>query len=199
MPRAFASDDDADMIQAERDVAQAFDGLVLDLGALAAVSNIFRAATAVRNHIERRVLDAHGLSWSAFTVLFVLRVWGEHESRQLAEEAGITGGTLTGVLKTLERKGLAERREHHLDRRRVVVTATPAGAKVVDEIMPALNQHEALVSMSLDEQERHGLATALRKILRTVERLDGSTGTRVSGAEGVRHGGPGGVSVTSIG
>ncbi len=180
MPRAFASDDDRDLLQAERDVALAFDGLPLDLGALAAVSNVFRAATAVRNHIERTVLDAHALSWSAFTVLFVLRVWGEQESRDLAEEAGITGGTLTGVLKTLERKGLAARREHDQDRRRVIVTATPAGTRVVDEIMPALNQHEALVTMSLDADERLGLAVALRKVLRTVEELDGSTGTRVS-------------------
>lgn len=180
MPRAFASDDDRDLIQAERDVASAFAGLDLDLGALAAVSNVFRAATAVRNHIERTVLDAHALSWSAFTVLFVLRVWGEQESRELAEEAGITGGTLTGVLKTLERKGLALRREHDLDRRRVIVAATDAGGRVVDDIMPALNKHEALVSMSLDEEERRGLVVALRKVLRTVEALDGTTGTRVT-------------------
>ena len=48
MPRLFASHADRDLVRAERDVRLAFTGLDLDLRALAAVSNIFRAATAVR-------------------------------------------------------------------------------------------------------------------------------------------------------
>ena len=39
-------------------------------------------------------------------MLFVLRVWGPTESHRLADEAGITDGTLTGVMKTLEQRGL---------------------------------------------------------------------------------------------
>ena len=81
MPRLFASDDDRDLLRAERDVRAAFTGLDLDLTSLAAVSNIFRAATAVRNHMESGVLERHELSWSAFTTLFVLRVWGEMDAR----------------------------------------------------------------------------------------------------------------------
>ena len=73
MPRLFASDDDRDLVRAERDVRAAFTGLDLDLTSLAAVSNIFRAATAVRNHMESGALERHELSWSAFTTLFVRR------------------------------------------------------------------------------------------------------------------------------
>ena len=102
MPRLFASDDESDLVRAERDVREAFTGLDLDLTALAAVSNIFRAATAVRNHMENNILAQHELSWSAFTTLFVLRVWGEMDARSLAAEAGVTAATLTGVMKTLE-------------------------------------------------------------------------------------------------
>ena len=40
MPRLFASDDDRDLVRAERDVRAAFTGLDLDLTSLAAVSNI---------------------------------------------------------------------------------------------------------------------------------------------------------------
>ena len=90
MPGAFSSDDADDLRQAERDVAAAFSGTSFDFGALLAVSNVFRTATAVRNHMEREVLSPHQLSWSAFVVLFVLRVWGKQESHQLAREAGIT-------------------------------------------------------------------------------------------------------------
>src|SRR6266545_1425299 len=69
VPRLFASGDDQDLVNAERDVRAVFSDLDLDLRSLAAVSNIFRAATAVRNHMENGVLAEHDLSWSAFTAL----------------------------------------------------------------------------------------------------------------------------------
>jgi DNA-binding MarR family transcriptional regulator len=165
MPGAFSSDDADDLRQAERDVARAFDGKAFDFAALLAVSNVFRTATAVRNHMEREVLSPHQLSWSAFVVLFVLRVWGEHESHQLASEAGITGGTLTGVLTTLERRKLVTRRVHPTDGRRVLVKPTAAGRRVVDQIMPAFNEHEAWVTADLTDRDRRELARLLRTVL----------------------------------
>lgn len=172
MPRLFASDDDRDLVRAERDVRAAFTGLDLDLTSLAAVSNIFRAATAVRNHMEGGVLAQHDLSWSAFTSLFVLRVWGQVDARTLAVEAGVTAATLTGVMKTLEARQLLRRKTDSADGRRVLVALTAAGRRVVDEIMPAFNRHERLVTQALTEEEQIDLAHALRTILRTVEAID---------------------------
>jgi MarR family transcriptional regulator, organic hydroperoxide resistance regulator len=172
VPRAFANDDDQDLVQAERDVRAALGELPLDLRSLAAVSNIFRAATAVRNHMERTILAESDLSWSAFTVLFVLRVWGDMETRRLAAEAGITTGTLTGVLKTLEKKGLAGRTTNTADRRRVTVSATGDGRRAIDRIMPAFNEHERLVTRDLSARRRDELSDALRQVLRTVAALD---------------------------
>jgi MarR family transcriptional regulator, organic hydroperoxide resistance regulator len=180
MPRAFTSENEA-LVRAEEDVRAELGGLDLDVRALAAVSNIFRTATVVRNHMERSVLEPHALSWSAFVVLFVLRVWGDQEAHELADEAGITTGTLTGVLKTLERKGLAQRRAHDTDGRRVIVAATAEGREVIERIMPAFNRHEALVTKDLDEAQADALAAGLRQVLRTVEDLDaGAKGTRVT-------------------
>ena len=171
MPRAFAADDH-ELVEAERLVRAELGTLDLDFQALAAVSNIFRAATAVRNHMERGILRQHRLSWSAFVVLFVLRVWGEQESRDLAAEAGITGGTLTGVLNTLQDKGYAERSPHPTDGRRMIVRTTGSGRRVVDEIMPAFNKQEALVTRDLSDDEATRLAASLRTLLRTVADLD---------------------------
>lgn len=171
---AFSSNDEAELRQAERDVTHAFEDQQFDFGALLAVSNVFRAATAVRNHMEREVLGPHQLSWSAFVVLFVLRVWGRQESHQLAREAGITGGTLTGVLTTLERRGFATRATHPTDGRRVLVSPTPAGRRVVDEIMPAFNRHEAMVTAALSADDKQRLSGLLRAVLRTLDGdLDG--------------------------
>ena len=63
------------MVEAERLIGAQMAGLDLDLLSMAAVSNIFRTATAVRKHMERAVLKSHSLSWSAFVILFVLRIW----------------------------------------------------------------------------------------------------------------------------
>ena len=69
---------------------------------MSAVSNVYRAGTAVRNHMERTVLAEYDLSWVAFTVLWILWIWDTQETGHVAEEAGVTKGTLTGVIKTLQ-------------------------------------------------------------------------------------------------
>lgn len=181
MPAPFTTNDEDDLRQAERDVRQALGDLDLDLGPLLAVSNIFRAATAVRNHMERTVLSEHQLSWSAFVVLFVLRVWGRQESSDLAAEAGISPGTLTGVLKTLEKRGLAGRTPYPGDRRRVVVAATEDGTRAIDLIMPRFNAQEAAVTQALDATQRALLAQLLRLVLRSVDSVGEAPGRAAGG------------------
>jgi len=54
----------------------------------------------------------------------------------------------------------------------VVVSLTPKGRKVVDQIMPAFNRHEALVTQALTDEELVELARSLRAVLRTVDAID---------------------------
>jgi len=136
---------------------------------MAAVSNIYRAANVVRNHMERNVLADEDLSWAAFTVLFVLWIWGDQQTRHLAEEAGVTKGTLTGVLKTLEKRGLARRRTHDEDGRLVLVSLEPKGLAIIERLFPAFNMSETYVSAGLSEREKAQLASLLRKIIRQTE------------------------------
>ena len=51
--------------------------------------------------------------------MWVLWVWGEMETRELAIDAGITKATLTGVVGTLERRELVVRRRSSPDGRLV--------------------------------------------------------------------------------
>ena len=76
------------------------------------------------------------------------------------------------MLKTLEKKGLAHRTEHGTDRRRVVVSATVEGRQAVDRIMPRFNDHEAIVTADLGDEQRDELSRLLRTVLRTVDRID---------------------------
>jgi MarR family transcriptional regulator, organic hydroperoxide resistance regulator len=169
MSRRLAAGTERDLVQAERDIRGRIGDQPLDFAAMAAVSNIYRAANVVRNHMERQVLVDEDLSWAAFTVLFVLWIWGDQQTRHLAEEAGVTKGTLTGVLKTLEKRGLARRRAHGGDGRLVLVSLEPKGLAVIERLFPAFNEGEARVSSGLTEDEKNQLASLLRKIIRSAE------------------------------
>ncbi len=169
MSRRLAADSAIDLVRAERDIRDRIGGQPLDFAAMAAVSNIYRAANVTRNHLERQVLAHEDLSWAAFTVLFVLWIWGDQQTRHLADESGVTKGTLTGVLKTLEKRGLTSRRGHDADGRLVLVSLEPKGAAMTERLFPAFNMGEASVSSGLTEQEKHQLAALLRKIIRSVE------------------------------
>jgi MarR family transcriptional regulator, organic hydroperoxide resistance regulator len=169
MPRRLAAESAGDLVRAERDIRARIGEQHLDFAAMAAVSNIYRAANVVRNHMERKVLADEDLSWAAFTVLFVLWIWGDQQTRHLAEEAGVTKGTLTGVLKTLEKRGLARRRTHEQDGRLVLVSLEPKGQAVIERLFPAFNMSEAHVSAALSEREKAQLAALLRKIIRQAE------------------------------
>ena len=90
--------------------------------------------------------------------------WG-----RLASEAGITAGTLTGVLSTLERRGFAKRAVHPSDKRRVIVSPTARGRRAVDEIMPLFNRHEAQLTVELSPGDKRELSRLLRTVLRTLQ------------------------------
>ena len=79
--RALSSTDDGDLLRAERDVearlAEVGIDVDLDFASMAVVANVFRVASTARSHLERTVLADVGLSFTAFTVMWVLWVWGE--------------------------------------------------------------------------------------------------------------------------
>jgi DNA-binding MarR family transcriptional regulator len=171
--RALSSTDAEDLLRAEQDVQARLRGLGIDVDldfpSMAAVANVFRVASAARSHLERTVLAPVGLSFTAFTVMWVLWVWGEMESRELAIDAGITKGTLTGVVGTLEGRGLVRRRRGDVDGRLVLVSATPDGEALMNGLFARFNEGEARVVAALDAAEREQLAQLLRKVLRSME------------------------------
>ena len=146
--------------------------MTLDFDSMAAVSNVFRAANATRNFLERTVLAPSGLSWTAFVVLWVSWIWEPIETRTIAEEGGFSKATLTGVLQTLESRGLIKRNRSLEDKRLVLVTLTAKGRKLMLTLFPEFNKHEQEVLSGLSAQQKRELATALRKITAFTEARD---------------------------
>ena len=155
--------------ETERHVDERLAGMQIDFQAMAVASNLFRAATAVRNHLERSVLAPHELSWSAFVVLWVVWIWETSETREIAAEAGFSKATLTGVLNTLEKRGLAARKRSKDDGRLVLVTLTSKGKKLMEQLFPLFNKQEQFIASALDAKTQISAAAALRLITENVE------------------------------
>lgn len=159
-----------DLLPAERRARESLEHLGLDFRAMAVVSNLFRASTAIRRHMERRVLAQDQLSWTSFMVLWVLWVWGEVESRALADAVGISRPTSSGVVTTLERRGLVRRRRGTEDARLVSVSLTRAGRQTFEALFPRINKEEASLTAHLDPGQQEVLAALLRSMLRRADR-----------------------------
>lgn len=157
------------LTETERAIGERLSSIPIDTEAMAAVSNVYRAASALRGHFERTALAPHDLTWTAWVVLWVVWIWDEIEARHVAAEAGISKGTLTGVATTLENRGLLVRRTHPQDGRRVLLSLTPKGRRLMKSLFPKFNAEEKAVTAPLTAQETRALASALRKIVMALE------------------------------
>ena len=155
--------------ETEARVANRLSHMQLDFEAMAISSNLFRAASAVRNHFERNVLSDSGLSWTAFVVLWVTWIWEPAETRDIAAEAGISKATLTGVLSTLEKMDLVIRSRSTEDGRLVLVTLTKKGQNLMETLFPAFNRQEVEVVSPVPDNKRGDLADMLRAITAKIE------------------------------
>src|SRR5688572_24774835 len=155
--------------EVEKLAAARLGGIPVRHDQMAVVANIYRAASAVRQHVENSVLRGSDLTWTAFVVLWVVWIWGESETRHVAEEAGISKGTLTGVARTLQSRGLIKRVDHATDGRLVLLGLTDEGEALMRRLFPAFNAEEAFVTQQLSTEECRRTADALRRVVRQAE------------------------------
>jgi DNA-binding MarR family transcriptional regulator len=158
-----------ELLPAERKILEELGHLSLDFRAMWAVSNVFRSGAALRRHLESTVLADDRLSWTAFTGLWVLWIWGEMESRAFAAAVGISRPTATGVLSTLQARRLVRRRKASTDGRVVLVSLTPSGRRKIEDLFPRFNAEEGRVAGALSGEEQDRVASMLRTLLRRVD------------------------------
>lgn len=153
--------------ETERKIAEKIGKLPIDYQAMSVTSNLFRASIALRNQLERSVLAKHELSWTAFVVLWVVWIWEPVETRTIAEEGGFSKATLTGVMRTLESRGLLKRKPSQVDRRLVMVTLSPKGRKLMNTLFPEFNKGEQQAVSEIDRANLELFAGMLRTVTET--------------------------------
>lgn len=140
--------------------------------ALSAYVKLSRAAQAMEVAAHRH-LAGHNLTISQFGVLEAILHLGPLSQRQLAQKILRSSGNLTMVIDNLERDGLVRRERDPNDRRVMIVSLTPAGEALVQEIMPQHARGIAELFSVLSDQERAQLAHLTRKLgLHARERLE---------------------------
>jgi DNA-binding MarR family transcriptional regulator len=143
--------------------------LPLDFKAANALSNLFRAANAVRAELTNRVLRKHDMTWTGFVVLWVVWIWDGMETRHVAESADISKATLTGVVNTLEGRGLIVREGDERDRRLVRLRLTDAGTALMEKIYPEFNAVESELVASLSDRKIKDFTRILRDLVIAIE------------------------------
>lgn len=112
-------------------------------------------------------LDVLGLTYTQYVVLMVIWAEGTVSVRDLGKRLYLDSGTLTPVLKTLEKAGLITRQRSRLDERVLMVTITEAGLALREK---ALSIPEAIGGCTkLTAEEAGTLYRLLYKILSTLE------------------------------
>ena len=124
------------------------------------------AARVVQGDLAR-----HGLSSGRFAVLMILqrRCVGSESSlgpAELADAAGVSRATMTGLIDTLERDGLVTREPDPKDRRMMNVCLTRQAQETLQDVMPDHFKRMAWLMAPLSEQERQTLLQLLGKIQR---------------------------------
>jgi DNA-binding MarR family transcriptional regulator len=83
---------------------------------------------------------------------------------QLAERAGTTPPSMTGVLRSLEREGLVRRRAMSDDRRSQSVFLTAAGRRRVEALLPLMARRLADLAGTLQPEERTAMLSGSRRL-----------------------------------
>ena len=126
------------------------------------------------SEVQRRRSLVAPLSASAFQALAVIE--GAHEpapSHVIADRLLVSTASMTSLLDTLERRGLAVRLPHPTDRRKILVDVTDEGRRIVDDMLPVVHATSTEAFSVLTEEERQLLIELLTKVRRQVREMAG--------------------------
>lgn len=136
-----------------------------DITAVSGFLHLLRVATDLSVALDA-CLSKHGLLQGRWWVLILLMREDSRTSTPsvLAEKAGVTRATMTGLIDGLEQNGLVERVYTKDDRRSVLIRLTDAGQAKLDAVMPDYYRRVRKCMQALDDQRRAQLQQILELI-----------------------------------
>jgi DNA-binding MarR family transcriptional regulator len=137
----------------------------MDVSAVQSFLALLRVASDVIENLDA-CLARHDLLQGRWWVLILLMREENLTASPslLADKAGVTRATMTGLLDSLERTGLIERIPHRDDRRMLNVKLTAKGQQRLDEVMPDYYARVADVMQGLSEKDRAAFMDMLEQV-----------------------------------
>jgi DNA-binding MarR family transcriptional regulator len=140
--------------------------------AVAEVLDAFGELTAAQRRLRGR--DAHapgGLSFAQLRVLTALEEEDGVPAGRLAERAGVTPATVTGMLDILEEQGVVTRVRSRDDRRVVLATLTEDGRRLRDRRRAEVRRVFEDALATLDPADLAAAPRVLRRLADVMEGL----------------------------
>lgn len=124
--------------------------------------NILRIGTELTESLDR-FLATHGLLQGRWWVLILLMREDNLTSTpsELAEKAGVTRATMSGLINGLLRDGLVARQDDDQDRRSYRIQLTALGQSKLDEVMPDYYTRVKAMMNVISVQQREDLLKQL--------------------------------------
>jgi len=135
--------------------------------------NILRAGSDLSDALDA-LLGKHGLLQGRWWVLILLMREDNLTSTpsDLAEKAGVSRATMTGLIDGLERDGLVQRLDDANDRRKYSIRLTTSGQEKLDQVMPDYYQKVTRLMQVLSLQQRDQLVTNLKLLTANIAALE---------------------------
>jgi DNA-binding MarR family transcriptional regulator len=133
-----------------------------DITAVSSFLHLLRVATDLSIALDA-CLSKHGLLQGRWWVLILLMREDSRTSTPsaLADKAGVTRATMTGLIDGLEQSGLVVRVYTKDDRRSVLISLTDAGQAKLDVVMPDYYRRLRQCMQALNEEKRMQLQQIL--------------------------------------
>lgn len=138
---------------------------------------------AARRRVKQALvarLQPHRLDPRQFWLLLAVQDLPDCSAGALAERQRSDISTVSRLLATFARRGLVRLERDHADRRRAVVTLTPAGRKLATRLRPLADEIRATIVKDLTTAEEDALRAGLRKVVANLEGLLGALPEKVA-------------------
>jgi DNA-binding MarR family transcriptional regulator len=106
-----------------------------------------------------------GITPVQFSALLTAQAQPGLDQRTLARTIGFDTSTLGGVIDRLEARGLLERRVSAGDRRVRLLHATPAGERLLAQVLPGVQRAQARILAPLPQAQREQFLAMLKTVV----------------------------------
>ena len=139
--------------------------LNIDLNSVWAAIVLLQTSAQLMKRYEH-FFERYDLSSGRFTVLLVLYQSLEPTltPTECAERAGVSRGTVSGLLNRLDRQGLIVRTLHPEDGRMISIQLSEAGSQLMKEVLPEYLKWAATLIARLDLAEKDSLRELMVKL-----------------------------------